>query len=100
MIYFSKGNAGDSMAYHDGMKFSTYDRDNDIEKGNCASAWTGAWWYRKCHRVNLNARFPTTSTTSAAYMGWNKIYGNYGNIIFSEMKLKYHRYESGEHLVS
>ena len=36
------GNAGDSMSYHNGMKFSTYDQDNDVWDGNCAQTYRGA----------------------------------------------------------
>ena len=30
------GNATDRLAYHNGMKFSTYDQDNDLWGNNCA----------------------------------------------------------------
>lgn len=43
------GDAGNSLQGHLGMKFSTKDRDNDVYDGNCAEAYTGAWWYGKCH---------------------------------------------------
>ena len=95
-MHFSIGNAGDSMTLHDGKKFTTYDRDNDK---NVDDVYKGAWWHHFCHLVNLNGLFPTTCTTSAAYMGWRG-FGSHGNMIFSEMKLKYHRCEPGEHLVS
>lgn len=38
-----------------GMKFSTIDRDNDLISGHCASFREGAWWFRGCSQVNVNA---------------------------------------------
>lgn len=43
------GTAGDSLAYHAGHKFSTFDLDNDSWKeGNCAQTHQGGWWYNAC----------------------------------------------------
>ena len=43
--------------FHDGMNFSTYDRDNDrstLSRFSCASHFGGGWWYNDCFRVFLN----------------------------------------------
>ena len=45
------GNAGrDAFGsiHHNGMMFTTYDRDNDQSSGNCAASWSGGFWYGNC----------------------------------------------------
>lgn len=41
-------------ASHQGMMFSTYDKDNDRYSGNCAEEDKGGWWFNKCHCAHLN----------------------------------------------
>lgn len=48
---------GDSLTYHQGRPFSTYDNDNDIAVTNCALSYKGAFWYKNCHRVNLMGKY-------------------------------------------
>ena len=32
---------GDSLAAHNGKRFTTFDQDNDLYTGNCAAKYTG-----------------------------------------------------------
>ena len=54
------GNAGyDAFGYSNGMKFTTYDRDNDPwtdsnYNNNCAVHYGGGFWYRSCANCRVN----------------------------------------------
>ncbi|NXF91163.1 FIBB protein, partial [Eubucco bourcierii] len=71
-----KGNAGNAlmdgasqlhgenrtMTVHNGMYFSTYDRDNDgwltaDPRKQCSKEDGGGWWYNRCHAANPNGRY-------------------------------------------
>jgi len=49
-VFGYSGNAGqDALSYHDGLMFSTYDRDNDRHSTyNCAALYGGGFWYNNC----------------------------------------------------
>ncbi|XP_062135331.1 ryncolin-1-like isoform X6 [Drosophila sulfurigaster albostrigata] len=49
----------DAMRNGENMKFTTFDRDNDIDDGNnnCAVTYESGWWYTKCYNCNLNAQY-------------------------------------------
>ena len=51
------GDAGDALSFHDGMAFSTMDRNHDNNNGICAAMCHGAWWYDDCYHSNLNGRY-------------------------------------------
>lgn len=59
---------GDSMTYHQGRPFSTYDNDNDIAVTNCALSYKGAFWYKNCHRVNLMGKYGDNSHSKVCTM--------------------------------
>ena len=52
------GDAKDRLDYHNGMKFSTKDQDNDLyHSESCAVTRHGAWWYDHCAHSNLNGDY-------------------------------------------
>ncbi|XP_048767096.2 ryncolin-1-like [Ostrea edulis] len=67
-----QGNAGDSLRYHNGMKFSTKDQDNDTSKEHCATDYKGAWWYERCYGANLNGWYVNSAVVSSKYLNWYK----------------------------
>ena len=81
------GDAGDGLATHNGLKFTTVDRDNDeFLNGNCASFSGGAgWWFRNCFASGsfLNGNYHTLFV-------WFLNPDNTGLrlLTFSEMKLR------------
>ena len=70
---------------HNGMNFTTYDRDNDVwNYSNCAvheREGEGGWWYRACFYFNLNGHYGKESF-SVYYSG------RYTRLSASRMMLK------------
>ena len=76
-----------TLQYLNGMKFSTYDNDNDRWKGNCAmkvgnATGNGGWWYSNCWYINLNSQY------NPAQYGLIGFGGNYYNPRWIEMKIR------------
>lgn len=83
------GNATDSLSYHDDMPFSTKGRDNDNhDSKHCAEYYSGGWWYRGCHKSNLNGIYPTDSQNHPEAISWYFFRGRYGFIKTTEMKIR------------
>ncbi|XP_036407369.1 fibrinogen gamma chain-like [Megalops cyprinoides] len=69
--YYFGGDAGDAFdgydfgddpsdkiyTSHNGMQFSTSDRDNDRYEGNCALQDRSGWWMNRCHAAHLNGKY-------------------------------------------
>ncbi|XP_061186220.1 techylectin-5A-like [Saccostrea echinata] len=81
------GDAGDSFSSrHNGAKFVTKDRD---DKDSCAKEYKGGWWYKSCHRSNLNGLYLKGKHKSYADgVNWYHWMGYYYSLKFTEMKIR------------
>ena len=87
------GNVGDALFR---QYFTTEDNDNDEADFNCATSWKGGWWYKSCFSANLNNHYfgglvgdPTNDEgVMPQRMSWKTWSGKFGDITFSEMKLR------------
>nr|XP_034338055.1 fibrinogen-like protein A [Crassostrea gigas] len=64
------GNAGDSLDYHNNMKFSTPDEDNDNYSGSCATEYKSGWWFNNCSRTKPNGQYTDSEKTGYEYVSW------------------------------
>ena len=89
--------AGDSMenppispaaTIANGMKFTTYDADNDLKSGNCAVSEHSAWWYNRCGASTANGRYITGGQTSTQGILWYTVYNNWYSFKRFEMKIR------------
>ncbi|XP_028390980.1 ryncolin-1-like [Dendronephthya gigantea] len=81
------GDAGDSLAYHNEMQFTTKDSDNDVwEKKNCATRRKGAWWYKDCQRANLNGLYLGAGQINKTGTLWKE--WQYYSLKKAEMKIR------------
>ena len=79
----------DQLTYHNGMTFTTKDRDNDQRSGgNCASSSSrGGWWYKNCYHSALNGRYRYGTSWGSIY--WHALaHGKQNAMKFTEMKLR------------
>ncbi|CAH2311253.1 tenascin-N [Pelobates cultripes] len=80
------GTAGDALVYHNGLKFSTSDRDNDLAITNCALSHRGAFWYKNCHLANPNGQYGNSAHSQG--VNWEPWKGHEFSIPFLEMKMR------------
>ena len=77
------GTAGDSLEYHNNLKFTTKDHDNDsYSSKNCAVIYDarGGWWYKSCYTAQLASTYKDYYNFSAHRYTpgpvWPKLHGN------------------------
>ncbi|KAK3104589.1 hypothetical protein FSP39_005688 [Pinctada imbricata] len=85
---FTGFNVGrDCFRYHDSMKFTTKDYDNDLMNFNCASGNDrGAWWYNACEICGLNGLYNETSSIRG--IEWLGFPGGSINMKFTQMMVR------------
>ncbi|XP_063049097.1 microfibril-associated glycoprotein 4-like [Engraulis encrasicolus] len=80
---FKNRGAGDSTSQSNGMKFSTFDKDQDVwvdrhgRNKNCAASFIGAFWYRNCGGANPNGVY-LWGANGHSFVGvvWNTFRGS------------------------
>lgn len=58
----------ETLSYFNGMQFSAWDDDNDKATVNCALTNNGGWWFRECHRANVNGLYGERSTKGLSWL--------------------------------
>ncbi|XP_050958972.1 microfibril-associated glycoprotein 4-like [Labeo rohita] len=88
--FVNKG-AGDSLSYHNLMKFTTYDKDQDNSAENCAIKCHGGFWYNNCYFTNPTGPYlrEKESATVATGINWYYWKNNYNSLKSITMKIKH-----------
>lgn len=85
------GTAGDSLSFHNGLPFTTRDRDNDhARQHNCAAVYKGGWWYANCLYVNLNGPHIGQQDTESSALGiiWYDLTGFHSSLRATSMAIR------------
>lgn len=77
------GNASDNLYYNNGMKFSTYDQDNDAYSSHCAQYTVGPWWHKSCTNTYLNGYY---ADYKGSYRGTGIYWSGFSSGTFSRLK--------------
>ena len=87
--YKASSTTGDSLQYHNGMMFSTKDKDND-QRGSvhCAATYKGGWWYNNCYNSNLNGMYYPYESTSLDGINWFYRGTGYKSVKTCSMKMR------------
>ena len=82
--------ARNSRKVHNGMQFSTIDRDNDKYPGySCATHYKGGWWFNWCMRSHLNGPYSSTASVDLQQgIIWNRWRGGYYSLKEAAMMIR------------
>uniref|UniRef100_A0A8C9XAT2 Fibrinogen C-terminal domain-containing protein n=1 Tax=Sander lucioperca TaxID=283035 RepID=A0A8C9XAT2_SANLU len=88
---FINGGAGNSLSFHNGQKFTTFDKDQDSDDTrNCARSFLGAFWYNRCHYTNPNGVYRWGADGTIHFVGveWYHWIGNNYSLKSISMKIR------------
>uniref|UniRef100_A0A3B1JEM2 Microfibril-associated glycoprotein 4-like n=1 Tax=Astyanax mexicanus TaxID=7994 RepID=A0A3B1JEM2_ASTMX len=88
---FIDGGAGDSLEYHNGQKFTTFDRDQDAaSRYNCAARHRSAFWFQACQKSNPTGLYLWGHDDSGSRTGvlWSHWKGYDYSLKFISMKIR------------
>ncbi|XP_062298601.1 microfibril-associated glycoprotein 4-like isoform X1 [Scomber scombrus] len=88
---FTNGGAGDGLTFHNGQKFSTFDKDQDSSsRVNCARKYLGAFWYNSCDNANPNGvyRWGADDTINRVGVEWYNWKGRNYSLKTISMKIR------------
>ncbi|XP_052360704.1 microfibril-associated glycoprotein 4-like [Oncorhynchus keta] len=85
---FKDGGAGDSLGFHNGHKFTTSDKDQDLADSNCARVYYGGFWYTNCHATNPNGIYAWGESTFGIGINWNSWKGYTYSLKAITMKIR------------
>jgi ficolin len=77
------------LSYHNRIKFTTKDKDNDgIGSRNCAARQKGGWWYKFCDSSNLNGLYLKAGEKSDSGINWRNLQNDLISMKKTEMKTR------------
>ena len=82
-----------SFEYHNGMKFSTFDFDNDLDSRNCGRNYKSGWWFKTCFGSNLNGVYrpggEVGSRASGIHWSDSSFFNSHDDsLLYTEMKVR------------
>ncbi|XP_049292469.1 fibrinogen C domain-containing protein 1-like [Anopheles funestus] len=78
------GTAGNSLAIHKGMNFSTYDHKTN----DCPTFYHGAWWFLQCYDAHLNAKYLIGKQSTRGGIIWHTFRGSFESLQATKMMVR------------
>ncbi|CDR00788.1 unnamed protein product [Oncorhynchus mykiss] len=87
-LFISSVSSGDCLVFHNGHKFTTLDKDQDLADANCAQVYYGGFWYTNCHVTNPNGIYAWGESTFGIGINWKSWKGYTYSLKAITMKIR------------